>query len=129
MPTTVITPDAIELMMRLIDVTRDFLAAAKAIHEDLEEMKALTVRSPLLTTKEAAAYIRMSEQYLIQGRNVGTVGKGTPPPNCLEIYGERGEGEKPTIRYEIAECNHWIATAKRRFSGESQERRRKEYAA
>jgi RecA/RadA recombinase len=87
------------------------------------------VRSPLLTTKEAAEYIKMSEQYLIQGRNNGTAGNGTPPPNCIEIYGERGDGKRAIIRYEVAECNHWIAAAPRRFSDESQERRRKEYAA
>jgi hypothetical protein len=87
------------------------------------------VRSPLLTTKEAAEYIKMSEQYLIQGRNNGTAGNGTPPPNCIEIYGDHGDGKKPVIRYEYKELDHWIAVAPRRFSGESQERRRKEHAA
>jgi hypothetical protein len=124
-----ITHDELELMLQLNETARTLLAAAKALHEDLEEMKALTVRSPLLTTKEAAAYIKMSEQYLVQGRNNGATGKGYPPPNCIEICGDHGDGKKPVIRYEIKELDRWIAAAPRRFSNESQERRRKEYAA
>jgi hypothetical protein len=127
--TTVISTDAIELIAQLNVTTRDQLLALMGVQKLIEDVKLQTVRSPVLRTKEAAAYIGMSEQYLSQGRSKGATGKGTPPPNCIEIYGARGDGDKPTILYEIAELDRWLAAAPRRFSEESQERRRKEHAS
>jgi hypothetical protein len=125
MTTTMVTSDALELLLRLNETTKDLLLAVKTLHQDVEDFKLQTIKSPLKTPKEAAEYIKMSTQYLAKEPN----GKGTPPPNCMEIYGPNGSGEKPRILYEVKELDRWIADAKRRYSTESQERRRREHDA
>ena len=126
---TVVTADALELILRLNETTRDLLAGANKLREEMREIKVQTVKSPLLTLKEAAEYLKVSPQYLSQAMSKGVMGKGTPPPNCIEVYGPKGKGEKPKLLFEIAELDLWIARCSRRFSEESQERRWREYEA
>jgi hypothetical protein len=123
MNTPTVTTDALELMLRLNETTRDFVLAVKALHRDIENLKLQTVKSPLYTLKEAAEFIKMSPQYIMQG----ATGKGYPPPNCIEICGPRGSGGKPKLLFEHEELERWRRDAPRRYSEESQERRLREY--
>lgn len=123
MQTTAVTADAMELLLRLNETTTKLVIVVKELAGLMEDLKVQAVKPPLMTLKEAAGYIRMSPQYLSQA----PTGKGTPPPNCIEVHGHRSNGGKPEIRYEIAELDRWIARAQRRYSEEAQERRWKEY--
>lgn len=64
------------------------------------------VRSPFLTTKEAATYLRMSPRTIERLRVEGT---GPPYKKC-------GTGKKAKVLYTFADLDAWLGGARRSTS-------------
>lgn len=64
------------------------------------------VVSPFLTTKETAAYLRMSPRSIERLR---LEGNGPPYKKC-------GKGEKSKVLYEKSDVDAWLGTARRSTS-------------
>jgi hypothetical protein len=97
---TVVTPDSLELLTRLCDVTKELLSAANALKEGLKELNLGEIRPALLNTEQAARYLGISPNTLKKYRVEGRIGERTPVPGHIEI----GTG----IFYEFEELNRHI---------------------
>ncbi|MDR3354128.1 MAG: helix-turn-helix domain-containing protein [Synergistaceae bacterium] len=100
MPTTVVTPDALELMVQLNATEKDLLGIVKTLCEVLEELKVSTVKPALMTTKEAAEYTKIGESTLAAYRTTGVIGDRTPAPAFIKVGG--------SVFYEKSELDRWI---------------------
>ena len=79
--------------------------ADPAVHSD-PIARTGPVRSPFLTTKEAATYTRLSPRSIERLRV-----EGTGPP-----YRKCGSGKKAKVLYTIADLDAWLGGARRSTS-------------
>jgi hypothetical protein len=97
MSTTVITPDALELMTQLNEVAKGLLEAAKALKEELPPRE---VEAVLYTPEQAAKYTGIAVQTLATYRQTGQIGDRTPAPGFIKVG--------KSVFYEKAELDRWI---------------------
>ena len=99
MQTTVVTADALELMIQLNAGAKDLLEAFKAFKEDFEELKLSTVKPSLLTTQEAAKYLGIAYPTMKQYQSEGQTGNRIPMPPFVRI------GSK--VLYDFDDLSQW----------------------
>jgi hypothetical protein len=108
--TTVITTDALELMVQVNATMQILIGEIKKLQTAAAEMKASTgKKKALFSPKEAAEYLDISVMTLARGRSEGVIGDRTPMPEYLKI------GE--SIKYAEEDLNRWIREDAPRFGG------------
>ena len=115
----VITTDALELMNRFNQATKDLAGIVDKLTDKVAELKLSTIQPALFTTKEAAKYVGIAESTLSSYRETGQIGNRTPAPAYVKV----GDEPKSPVRYEKAELDRWIREDLPRFGGHRGQKR------
>ena len=98
---TVITTDALELMVLQTQLMKDFIGVAKELIAKLDETKLSMIQPEFLTTEQVAAYINFKPSTLNKYHTEGVIGGRTPMPPSVKI------GDK--VRYPKTDLEKWGA--------------------
>jgi hypothetical protein len=99
--TTVITTDALELMVQFTATVKTLLDAVQQLSDKLAEAQLSTIRPEFYSFEQAAIVTGLAEKTLRKYKNDGLIGGRTPMPPSVDIGGR--------VLFPAADMTEWGA--------------------